>query len=363
MCLAADVLRSLPVDWRNWRSVEAHRRPPRTTDAETRLVLLGVGGGGNPKATKCGYSNAVVVGDRWYFVDAGEGAHRQMWRAGLSVNHTFDALRPVARAGFITHLHVDHVMDLGNLFLGSWPNRDIDVYGPGPAGLPIPTYPPDRVHDLLYPDNPTPGICDTMDLIFRASAYNLNTRIADEGRVDITKLVHAHEINPGVVGSGLSPELSAPTMEPFVVFEDDRVRVSAILVQHAPVYPAFGYRFDTDAGSVVFSGDTGRCDNVVRLAQGADILVHEIMDMEPMMARITKLPNFESVYNHLKSSHSTADDVGDVATRAGVKTVVLSHHVPGEGPFGEDKWEDSVRPFFSGEVVCGVDLDEFSLAR
>jgi ribonuclease BN (tRNA processing enzyme) len=363
MCAGSDLLRSLPVDWSNWRSVESHRRAPRTTDAETRLVLLGVGGGGNPKSVKSGFANAVVVGDRWYCVDAGEGVHKQMWRAGLAVNHTFEAHRPVLRAGFVTHLHVDHIMDLGNVFLGSWPNRDIDLFGPGPAGLPIPTFPPDRIHVPLYPNNPTPGLRDTVDLIFQAFAYNLNTRIADEGRMDLTKLIHTHEIEPGVTGNGLSPENSAPPMEPVVVFEDDRVRVSAILVQHAPVYPAYGYRFDTDDGSVVFSGDTGRCDNLVRLAQGADILVHEIMDIEPMMARITKLPNFESIYNHLKSSHSTGDDVGDVATRSGVKTVVLSHHVPGEGSFGEEKWEASVRPYFDGEVVCGVDLDEFSLRR
>jgi ribonuclease BN (tRNA processing enzyme) len=363
MCLASDVLRSLPVDWSNWHSVEAHRRRPLTTEATTRVVLLGVGGGGNPKAVKSGFANAVVVGDRWYFVDAGEGVHKQMWRAGLAVNHTFDTARPVLRAGFVTHLHVDHIMDLGNLFLGSWPNRDIDIYGPGPAGLPIPTYPPERVHELLYPENPTPGLTDTLDLIFRSFAYNLNTRMADEGRVNLTTLVHAHDIDPGVVGNGLSPEQSAPPMEPIIVFEDDRVRVSAILVQHAPVYPAFGYRFDTDDGSVVFSGDTGRCDNVVRLAQGADVLVHEIMDIEPMMARITKLPNFESIYNHLKSSHSTADDVGDVATRAGVKTLVLSHHVPGESTISEEGWETSVRPHFDGEIVCGVDLDAFSLTR
>jgi ribonuclease BN (tRNA processing enzyme) len=363
MCLASDVLRSLPVDWTNWRSVEAHRRSPLATDAATRLVLLGVGGGGNPKAVKSGFSNAVVVGDRWYFVDAGEGVHKQMWRAGLAVNHTFDAVRPVLRAGFVTHLHVDHIMDLGNLFLGSWPLREIDIFGPGPAGLPIPTYPPERVHELLYPENPTPGLTDTLELIFRSFAYNLNTRMADEGRPNLTSLVHAHDIDPGVVGSGLSPEQSAPAMEPFTVFEDDRVRVSAILVQHAPVYPAFGYRFDTDDGSVVFSGDTGRCDNVVRLAQGADVLVHEIMDVEPMMARITKLANFESIYNHLKSSHSTADEVGDVATQAGVKTLVLSHHVPGESTFAEDTWEDAVRPYFDGEIVCGVDLDAFALGR
>ena len=66
-------------------------------------------------------------------------------------------------------------------------------------------------------------------------------------------------------------------MEPFKFFEDDRVRVSATLVEHAPVWPAFAYRFDTDDGSIVFSGDTGRSENLVKLAKGADILVHEVI--------------------------------------------------------------------------------------
>src|SRR3954464_2019527 len=69
----------------------------------------------------------------------------------------------------------------------------------------------------------------------------------------------------------------SPPMEPFKIFEDDRVRVSATLVDHAPIWPAFGYRFDTDDGSIAFSGDTGRSENLIKLAKGADILVHEVI--------------------------------------------------------------------------------------
>ena len=61
------------------------------------------------------------------------------------------------------------------------------------------------------------------------------------------------------------------------MFEDDRVRVSATLVAHAPVWPAFAFRFDTDDGSIVFSGDTARSENLIKLAKGADILVHEVI--------------------------------------------------------------------------------------
>jgi ribonuclease BN (tRNA processing enzyme) len=198
--------------------------------------------------------------------------------------------------------------------------------------------------------------------------------MADEGRPDVTTSIHVHEIGVcrdgytpdidlGVVGDGHSAATAAPPMDPVVIApEDDRgVTVSAILVQHAPVFPAFGFRFDTPRGSVVFSGDTGQCDNVVRLADGADILVHEVIDVERLTRRMPDLPNSAAIRNHLASAHSSPEEVGDVATKAGVRLVVLSHLVPGDGDPTDDEWEARVRSHFSGEVVCGVDLDEFAL--
>ena len=358
----------------DWRAVLAERRPPRRTDAAHRLVLLGTAGGSNPKATRAGYANAVVVGDAAYLVDCGEGAHRQLWRAGLTLNPNLGPDRPVVRALFLTHLHADHLVDLANLVLGSWPPHEIDVYGPGPAGLPIPVFPAGDERPLVFPDAPTPGIRATVDHLLRAHAYNINLRIADEGRHSVTDSLRVHEIGVardgdtpdidlGCVGDGSSGESAAPDMEPVVVYpEDDQgVTVSAVLVQHAPVFPALGFRFDTPHGSVVFSGDTGPCGNVVRLARGADVLVHEVIAVELLARRLQRLPNFEAIRNHLASSHSTPEQVGEVATRAGVPTLVLSHLVPGDVDLTEADWEARVRPHFPGEIVCGVDLDEFAL--
>jgi ribonuclease BN (tRNA processing enzyme) len=360
---------------RDWRAVLAERRAPRRTDAADRLVLLGTAGGSNPKATRAGYANAIVVGDTAYLVDCGEGAHRQLWRAGLTLNPNLGPGRPLVRALFVTHLHADHVVDLANLLLGSWPPHAIDVYGPAPPALPIPVFPPGEVRPLVFPDAPTPGIRTTVDQLLRAYAYNINLRIADEGRRSITDSLTVHEI--GVVRDGYAPEIdlgcvgdggsaasAAPDMDPVVVQpEDDRgVTVSATLVQHAPVFPALGFRFDTPQGSVVFSGDTGPCGNVVRLAHGADVLVHEVIAVELLAQRLRRLPNFEAIRNHLAGSHSTPEEVGDIATQAGVGTLVLSHLVPGDVDLSEAEWEARVRPHFAGELVCGVDLDEFALA-
>jgi ribonuclease BN (tRNA processing enzyme) len=351
-----------------------HRRPPRQVDAADRAVLLGTAGGAYAKATRAGYANAVVVGDAAYLVDCGEGAHMQMWRAGLTLNQNSFPARPLVSNVFVTHLHADHIMDLANLFMGSWPTHPLDLYGPSPAGLPIPVFPPDAVRPLAFPDAPTPGLRSTVDLLMGAFAYNINLRIADEGRKNVVDGIRVHEIgvrrdgyepdfDMGCTGSGLSAASAAPPMEPVVVYpEDDHgVTVSTVLVQHAPVFPAFGYRFDTPHGSVAFSGDTGFCENVARLAHGADVLVHEVIDLEQMAARLKQLPNYESVLNHLGSSHSSPEQVGAIAKRAGVRTLVLSHLVPGDADLHEDEWEERVRTHFDGEIVCGVDLDEFAL--
>src|SRR5262245_8551926 len=163
------------------------RRTPRETDAATRLVLLGTGGGAHPKATRCCYANAVVVGDAVYLVDCGEGVHRQLWRAGLTVSERFAAGRPLLRALFITHLHSDHIMDLANIAQGSWPAHPIDTFGPAPAGLPIPAFPPGSERPPALPLEPTPGLRRTVEHLWQAFAYNINLRVADEGRHNVAE--------------------------------------------------------------------------------------------------------------------------------------------------------------------------------
>jgi len=209
----------------------------------------------------------------------------------------------------------------------------------------------------------------------RALAYNINIRIADENRVDVTRMLNVREIGVtrdgcepdidlGVAASGEDAASAAPAMEPVEIrsVDDFGVRITASLAQHAPVFPALSYRFDTPSGSVVFSGDTGPCDNVARLARGADVLVHEVIDVDSIARRVAKLPNRDAIVSHLTSSHTSPEDAGRIAARCGVRTLVLSHLVPGDDEFTEEEWEARARPYFDGEIVCGVDLDEFSLS-
>lgn len=369
----------MSVDRDAWRSELASRRPSRRADVANRLVLLGTAGGSNPKATRCGFSNAVVVGGAAYLVDCGEGVHSQMFRAGLVATRRFGGDRPVVEAICLTHLHADHAMDLVNIFQGSWPSSRIDVYGPGPAGPPFTTH-DDPVHPVRFADDPAPGTRRMIDHLDRAFATNINARAIAEHRSDYIDHIHVHEI--GLVGElgptatpddvlvdlaldRSAPDFEVPSMDPFVVrAEDDHgVTITATLVQHAPVFPALAYRFDTPTGSVVFSGDTGPCDNVVRLAQDADVLVHEVIDLDALLGRLAALPNHAVVRRQLATSHTPYDAVGGIAKRANVGTLVLSHLVPGEGSHTPEQWEALVRPHFDGEIVCGVDLDELPIGR
>ena len=90
--------------------------------------------------------------------------------------------------------------------------------------------------------------------------------------------------------------------------------------------------------------------------------MHEVINLDFLARRIAKLANRESIISHLASSHTSPQDAARIAERAGAGTLVLSHLVPGDDEFGEDEWEAWARPHFSGEVVCGVDLDQFALS-
>jgi ribonuclease BN (tRNA processing enzyme) len=278
----------------------------------TKLVLLGTAGGPTPKPNRAAPSNAIVVDGQVYLIDAGNGTARQMAMARLST----DALRAI----FLTHHHSDHNADIGNVILLGWAGalaRPVDVIGP-------------------------PPVSRMMRQFLALNDADIKTRIADEGRPPLAPLIRARDITR----SG-------------IVFEDDKVRVRAALVVHPPIRHAFAYRIDTPDRSVVISGDTAPNDALVELAQGADILVHEVMHLPSISALIATEPNATRLRQHLIDSHTSTAQVGQIATRAGVKTLVLSHFVPGGFPFLSDQvWHDEVRPHFGGELIVGRDLME-----
>ena len=247
-----------------------------------------------------------------YVVDCGDGVARQLVFAGVPLA----TLRHV----FLTHQHSDHNADYGNLILLAWTaglRTRIDAWGP-------------------------PPLEQMTRLFMEANAYDIATRIKDEGRIPLEPLIHVHELTAGGV-----------------VLEDENVRVTATLVDHPPVVPAFGYRFDASDRSIVISGDTRPSENLIELAKGADVLVHDALFPAAIDRLVAGVPNAPDLKRSILSHHTTAEDAGRVAQAAGVKTLVLSHLIPAEDPAVTNQmWIDAAGTHFDGQVVVGKDLLE-----
>ena len=134
------------------------------------------------------------------------------------------------------------------------------------------------------------------------------------------------------------------------------------MVQHPPVTPALGYRFDFHDRSIAFSGDTTPLEAVAQMAQGADVLVHEAMYVSAvenyLREQIAKgrPVKFDDFMAHMRADHSPAEDVGRIAAEAGVKTLVLSHLTPAIDSIPDKTWHDEAAKYFKGEILVAKDL-------
>ena len=336
----------------------------------TRVALLGTAGGPPlwDDSDRAGISTAISVDDRVYLIDCGHGWAPNYRKAGLGpagFQKGFDRLRAV----FITHHHSDHTIDYPNLLLLAWHNgsdgleRPIRVLGPGDRGMLPPIFAPERratLPEVFEPDCPTPGLVKSSERILQGYATDINDRMRDNAKQSLHEIFKFEDIAlPD--GLGIKPnDDPSPTMEPFEVYADDLVRVTAILVDHRPVFPAFAFRFETPDGVIVISGDTGVCPNLVKIAEGADILLHECIDMdwvESMMGPQSASPD-QNLMQHMLAAHTSIEEVGPQAEAAGVKTLVLTHLAPGNTP--TEKWQQA-QAGFSGQLVVGDDLMQFGV--
>ncbi len=280
--------------------------------AKTRLILLGTGGGPRPRTVHGPASQVIIVRGTAYVIDCGDGVARQLAAARV----------PLAsiRAVFVTHQHSDHTADYGNLIWLAWASglrTRVDTYGP-------------------------PPLARMTALFFEMNAADIETRTADEGRVPLAPLVHVHEVVHG-----------GPVMK------DEHVKVTAAVVHHPPVVPSLGYRFDTPDRSIVISGDTTPSENLIQLARGADVLVHDALYVPGVDRIAARVPNAAKLKQSIQSHHTTAEDAGRVAQAAGVRMLVLSHLVPPDDPeISDEMWATAARKHFTGRVVVGQDLME-----
>lgn len=330
---------------------------------QPHVITLGTAGGPrvwtpqDGSEPRCGIATAVVVGERWYLIDCGQGVYRQIMKAGLDIKKL---------AGiFVTHLHSDHVVDLNNVLLLAFPNFgnlgiQVPIYGPGDRGAlpPVNKQATGPVHPV-YPERPTPGITDFVDLVLRAHATDINDRVLDSLRPSPLDIWRPSDIILPA-DTGYHPnDNPSPDMAPFVIHEDDHVKVTATLVIHPPIAPAFAFRFDTEAGSVTISGDTRFSENLRTLAEGTDLLLHEAIDFDWVHRfNDARTDTGRAVIEHHQKSHSSPEDAATLAEQAGVKQLALHHLVPGTAPAAV--WE-AASTVFQGELHIPADNEKLSL--
>jgi ribonuclease BN (tRNA processing enzyme) len=277
----------------------------------TKLVILGSGAGPWPGMSRRMTSHLMLCNSDAYVVDCGLCVTDQFARTGVGFNKV--------KAIFITHHHPDHNVEYGPLLIIGWVrgmSRSVRAYGPPPLGQ--------MTRDFIS------AYRTTIDMW--SGEFNRPPLVA----------VEVHEVAAG-----------GPVMQ------DANVTVSSVVVNHPPIEPALGYRFDFKDRAIAFSGDTTPLEAVARMARGADVLVHEAMAVreaeEFMRSQFgsAQPDRIAAIMKQMLEIHSPVEDVGRIAAEAGVKTLVLSHlghNVP------DDVWRERAATAFKGEIVVAHDL-------
>lgn len=283
--------------------------PKRNLPVQTRVVLLGTGTP-NAEPHRAGPSTAIVSGDRAYIIDCGPGVVR---RASAAFARGVRELAPSRlETAFITHLHSDHSTGYPDLILTPWVlgrRKALGVYGP-------------------------PGT--------EAMTRNILAAYAEDIRVRIEGPEHANSASSGVDVHEISPGL---------IYADEQVKVNAFPVQHGAWKHAYGFRFDAPDRSIVISGDTTPCEELIRQAQGCDILVHEVYCASTFQRQPASWRSYH------EQSHTSTIELGELAARARPKLLVLYHQL--SWGCSEEEMVQEVKTKFDGEVRFGHDLDVF----
>jgi len=268
-----------------------------------RVSLLGTGTP-PPLMTRFGPSILVEAGKEKLLFDCGRGCIQRLVQLKIPPGDVYTL--------FLTHLHSDHVVGIPDLWLTGWSN--------GLRKVPLRVWGPIGTKEMMYNLN-------------KAYDFDIRIRLYDTQPPPQGVVVLAEDIKEGVV------------------YEKNGAKVTAFNVDHRPVEPAFGYRIDYSGKSVVLSGDTTFSENLIRFAQGADLLVHEVVAADLQRARYKSQPQrAEAIIAH----HTTPEQAGEIFTRVKPKLAVYSHISPPTAAA-----QDLIAPTrktYSGPLEVGEDL-------
>ena len=281
-----------------------------------RLVLLGTKGGPSLHSPdRMPTSSLLVINGQVCVVDCGLGVTRSLVKAGVRL--------PQIDRIYITHLHSDHILELGPLLHTAWTSglrKTVSVFGPK-------------------------GTLKVLDGFYKSLQFDINLRIDDEGRNDLRSLIDVKEFQEGVVHGG------APS-------------VSALRVRHPPVDLCYALRFDAPGWSVTFSSDTRKFPPLAEFARDTDLFVHEAMLESGIDHVVARAPNSSTLREHLLASHTMVSEVAELAAEANAGHLVLHHLVPADGPGTDDaSWLVQVDAGMRKRVSVGHDGMEFRRDR
>jgi len=266
------------------------------------ITLLGTG---SPMVdpNRAGPATLVSAADQRFLVDCGRGVLMRAAAAG--------AQAAGLTAVLLTHLHSDHITDLGDVITTRW----VSTIGPNPLTIVGP-----------------PGTAAVVEATLAALAPDISYRIA-----------HHADITEG-------PQVSVREHTGGQVWDAGGVRITVAPTDHRPVEPTIAFRVDHDGAAVVLAGDTVPCDGLDELARGADALVHTVIRKD----LVAQMP--AQRIRDILDYHSSVEQAAATAARAGVSTLVLTHYVPPLVPGQEDQWRALAAAEFSGRIELGDDL-------
>jgi ribonuclease Z len=273
------------------------------------VILLGTGSP-IPDPRRAGPATLVRSGGANILFDCGRGVVMRLAGAGV--------MPQTLAAVVITHMHSDHVCDLSDVITSHW------VMSPAPQ--PLAVYGP-------------AGTAELVQATLRMLAPDVGYRLEHHDDLDEGPDVVVTEL-----GAGDSARIGACAL-------------TAYPTEHSPVRPTLGFRVTHGAAVAAIAGDTIPCEGLDALCKGAGVYVQTVV-RDDLVRRVPS-KRFQDILDY----HSTVEQAGQTAARAGVKTLMLTHYVPPLPPGAEDEWRALAAAHFKGEIVLGDDLTKVSLAE